>query len=95
MPLPQIITVISISALTILAIVVGIEMLMLIKSIRQSLLRLNDVVDTAETAIEHLAQPAAGMIAIIEGIKQSGKVVEVVSGFLNKLKKDDSPPEFQ
>ncbi len=89
MPLPQIVTIISISTLTILAIVIGIEMLLLIKSLRQSLARLNDVVDTAETAIEHLAQPAAGMIAIIEGLKQSGKIVEVLSGFLGKTKKDD------
>lgn len=89
MPLPQIITIVSISALTVLAIVIGIEMLLLIKSIRSSLTRLNDVIDTAETAIEHLAQPAAGMIAIIEGLKQSGKIVEVLSGFLGKVKKDD------
>ena len=89
MPLPQIITVISISLLTVIAVVVGIELLLLIKSLRQSLERVNGAVDSAQTAFQHLAQPAAGMIAIIEGIKQSGKVVEIISSFLSKTKKDD------
>ena len=90
MTLPQIISLISTSLLTVVAVIIGIQLMMILKEIRYTLGKLNQTLDTAETTLQKISQPAVGLFAIIEGIKQSGKIVETIQSFMGNKK--SSPP---
>jgi uncharacterized protein YoxC len=86
MTLPQIISLVSVSVLTVIAVVVGIELILVLRGMRGSLTRVNRTLDTADETLEKLSQPAAGLFAIIEGFRQSGKIIEMVQHFLGRDK---------
>ncbi len=90
MTLPQIVSLISTALLTVLATIIGIQLIMILKEVKYTLTKLNDTLDTVESTVQKLSQPAAGLIAIIEGIKESGKIVDSISSFLGKRK--PNPP---
>lgn len=90
MTLPQIISLISTSLLTVVAIIIGIQLMLILKEIKYTLGKVNQTLDTAEATLQKISQPAVGLFAIIEGLKQSGKIVETVSSFLGHKK--PSPP---
>ncbi len=84
MTLPQIVSLISMSVLTIVAVIVGIELIVVLKEMKSSLTRINHTLDTADDTLQKLSQPAVGLFAIIEGFRQSGKIVEMVQHLLGK-----------
>jgi len=90
MNLPQIIPLISISVLTVVAVIIGVELVMVLKEMKSSLVRVNRTLDTADETLEKLSQPAVGLFAIIEGFRQSGKIVEMVQNLLGRDK--PTPP---
>lgn len=90
MTLPQIISLISTSLLTVVAVIIGIQLMQILKEIKYTLGKLNATLDTAEVALQKISQPAVGLFALIEGLKQSGKIVEVITSFLGGRK--SSPP---
>lgn len=90
MTLPQIISLISTSLLTVVAIIIGIQLMMILKEIRYTLVKLNQTLDTAEVTLQKISQPAVGLFALIEGLKQSGKIVETFTSFLGGRRQ--SPP---
>lgn len=90
MTLPQIISLLSVSILTVIAVIVGIELILLLKEMRSSLVRVNHTLDTADETIQKISQPAVGLFAIIEGFRQSGKIVELIQQLLGRDK--PSPP---
>ncbi len=90
MTLPQIISLISTSLLTVVAVVIGIQLMLILKEIRYTLGKVNQTLDTAETTLQKISQPAVGLFALIEGLKQSGKIVETFSSFLGHRKQ--TPP---
>jgi energy-coupling factor transporter transmembrane protein EcfT len=90
MTLPQIISLISVSVLTIVAVIVGIELIIVLKELKSSLTRVNRTLDTADETLQKLSQPAVGLFAIIEGFRQSGKIVEMVTHLLGRDK--PTPP---
>jgi hypothetical protein len=90
MTLPQIVSLISVSVLTVIAVIVGIELILVLKEMRSSLLRVNRTLDTADETIQKISQPAVGLFAIIEGFRQSGKIVELVQQLLGRDK--TTPP---
>jgi hypothetical protein len=90
MTLPQIISLISISVLTVVAVIVGIELILVLKEMKSSLVRVNRTLDTADETLAKLSQPAVGLFAIIEGFRQSGKIVEMVQHLLGRDK--TTPP---
>ena len=91
MTLSQIISLISISVLTVVAVFVGVELVIVLKELKSSLVRVNHTIDTAEATLEKISQPAVGLFAIIEGFRQSGKIVETIQHFLGR-DKDTTPP---
>ena len=91
MTLSQIISLISISLLTIVAIWVGVELIMVLKELKSSLTKVNHTFDVVEDTMEKISQPAVGLFAIIEGFRQSGKIVETIQHFLGR-DKDTTPP---
>jgi len=90
MTLPQIISLISTSLLTVIAATIGIQLIFILKEVKYTLTKLNNTLDTAESTLQKLSQPITGFFAIIEGIKQSSKIVESISQFLGKRKPE--PP---
>ena len=89
MTLPQIVSLISTSLLTAVAVIIGIQLMLILKEIRYTLGKVNQTLDTAETTLQKISQPAVGLFALIEGLKQSGQIVETISSFLGHRK---SPP---
>lgn len=90
MSLPQIITIVSTSLITIIVVVVGIQIILLLKEIRGSLSRLNQVMDTADSAFQRLSQPAVAIAGLLEGLKHSNKLFKLVSDFLDH---NSTPPD--
>jgi predicted nucleic acid-binding protein len=91
MTLSQIISLISISVLTVVAVLVGIELIIVLKELKTSLTKVNHTIDVAEETLDKISQPAVGLFAIIEGFRQSGKIVEMIQHFLGR-DKDTTPP---
>lgn len=84
MTLSQIISLISISVLTIVAVIVAVELILVLKELKKSLVRVNHTLDTADETLQKISEPAVGLFAIIEGFRQSGKIVEAVSHLLGR-----------
>ncbi len=91
MSLSQIITIVSTSLITIIVVVVGIQIILLLKELRQSFYRFNQLMDTAESAFQRLSQPAIAIVGLLEGLKQSNGLFKLVSNFLDRNSKS-SPP---
>jgi len=86
MTLPQIFSLVSVAVLTVVAVIVGIELILVLKEMKSSLVRVNRTLDTADETLQKLSQPAVGLFAIIEGFRQSGKIVEMVQNLLGRNK---------
>lgn len=86
MTLPQIVSLISTILLTATAVIVGIQLMHVLKEFRSTLSRLNDTLDVAGETLEKISQPAVGFFAILEGFKQSGKIIETISHLLGRDK---------
>ncbi|KKT30305.1 MAG: hypothetical protein UW41_C0002G0034 [Candidatus Collierbacteria bacterium GW2011_GWC2_44_18] len=86
MTLPQIVSLVSTILLTSVALVVGIQLIFILKELRYSLSKLNQTIDTVSDTVDKIAQPALGLFAILEGFKESGKIIETVSRFFGKEK---------
>ena len=86
MTLAQIISLISTVLLTGIAIAIGIQLMQVLKELRHSLVRVNQTLDVAADTLEKISQPAVGLFAIIEGFRQSGKIIETISQLLGKSK---------
>lgn len=94
MNLPQTISVIAVSTLTIIAAVIGIQIILLLKEIKRSLSRFDNVLSTTEVVIGKFAQPLTGIVGLVEGIRQSTQVIEMISSFLNRNHKPEPPAGF-
>jgi hypothetical protein len=91
MSLPQTISIISTSVLTVTAIIIGIQLILILKELRHSLLKFNKVLDTAESCFQRLSQPATAIAGIMEGFKQSSTIVQTITSFLNR-NRSKAPP---
>ena len=86
MTLPQIVSLISTVLLTSVALIIGVQLILILKELRYYLTKVNQAIDTTSDVIEKISQPAIGLFAILEGFKESGKIIETVSGFFGKAK---------
>lgn len=83
MPLPQIISLVAISVLSTVATVIGIQIILLLKELKHTLSKLNSAIDTTESAMKRFSEPVSNVLGVVEGLKQSTKIIEVISNFLN------------
>lgn len=90
MTLPQIVSLISTVLLTSVAVIVGIQLIQVLKELKNSLNKLNRTLDVAEETLEKMSQPAAAFFAIIEGFKQSGKIIETITHLLGRDKPNNN-----
>ena len=86
MTLPQIISMVSTVLLTAVAIIVGIQLIYILKELRYSLTKVNQTIDGVSDTLEKISQPALGFFALLEGFKESGKIVESISHLLGRDK---------
>lgn len=84
----QIISVFSTVILTSVAVVIGIQIILILKEIRHILIRASMVVDTTESAVRSVVKPVSSFILAVEGLKESSRFAEA---FANFIKKHSSP----
>lgn len=94
MSLPQTISIISTSLLTVTAVIIGIQLILILKELRHSLLKFNKVLDTTENCLQRLSQPATAIAGIFEGLKQSSTLVKTITGFLNRNRPQTPPVDI-
>jgi len=87
MSLPQIVSLASTIILTIVAGIVGVQIISLLSDLKVTLTKLNRTLDTADETMERLQEPAAGIVAVVEGFRQSGKVIETISNIIGRRPK--------
>ena len=86
MNITQIVSLVATILLTSVSLVVGIQLILVLKELRNSLTRVNKTLDVAGETLEKLSQPAVGFFALIEGFRQSGKIIETISHLLGRDK---------
>lgn len=72
--------------LTTVAVIVGIQLIYVLKELKYSLTKINRTIDTVSDTVEKISQPAIGLFAVLEGFKESGKIVESISRLLGRDK---------
>ncbi len=85
----QVISIFSTVILTSVAVIIGIQIILILKEIRHILTRASMVVDTTESAVRSVVKPVSGFILAIEGLKESSRFAEA---FANFIKRHSSPP---
>jgi hypothetical protein len=91
MSLPQTISIVSTSALTVTAVIIGIQLILILKELRQSLTKLNQVLSTADSCFQKISQPATAIAGLLEGFKQSSGLIQTLSSLL-KRHQPNTPP---
>ncbi|OGD75025.1 hypothetical protein A3A84_02950 [Candidatus Collierbacteria bacterium RIFCSPLOWO2_01_FULL_50_23] len=95
MTLPQIVSLFSIAVLTTVAAVIGIQIVFLLKEVAHTLKKFNGALDATETAMKRFAEPVANMLAVVEGLKHSTKIIEIFSSYINKHGEPKPPITMQ
>lgn len=78
----------SLSILTIVLAVVGIQLFLVLKSFRQTVDQVNHIASEAEVKIASITQPLQGLVGIAAGVKTGVRVFEGFVNYLNKRKED-------
>ena len=92
--LTQVILVVVITTLTILLTFIGIQIIYVLRDLRETLKRVNKIADNAEIITSAAVKPMTGITALVEGIQSSVKIAELL-GHLKKGSKKiaDELPE--
>lgn len=72
-----------ITTLTILLTFIGIQVIYILKDLRETMKRINKIADNAEIITSAAVRPVTGITALIEGIQSSVKIAELL-GHLKK-----------
>jgi len=78
----------SLSILTIVLAIVGIQLFLVLKSFRQTVDQVNHIASEAEIKIASITQPLQGLVGIAAGVKTGVRVFEGFVNYLNKRKED-------
>ena len=85
--LTQVILVVVITTLTILLTFIGIQVVYILKDLRETLQKVNKIVAQAEALTTAIAKPITGISSLIEGIQSSLKIAELL-GYVKKNAKN-------
>src|SRR3989338_5553856 len=85
--LTQVILVVVITTLTILLTFIGIQVVYILKDLRETLQKVNKIVGQAESLTTAISKPITGISSLVEGIQSSMKIAEL----LGYVKKNLSP----
>lgn len=85
--LTQVILVVVITTLTILLTFIGIQVVYILKDLRETLHKVNKIVGQAESLTTAIAKPITGISSLIEGVQSSLKIAELL-GYVKKNAKN-------
>lgn len=94
MSLPQIVSLISTIALTTVATIVGIQIILILKDIRHVLRKATMVVDATEVAVKNIVTPVSAFVVALEGLKESSRFAEAFANFIKKHSAPTPPIEI-
>ena len=85
--------IIVVTILTILLVVIGIQVVNILREIKKSLEKVNKMLDDAGVITGSVAETVSGLSSFLEGVKGGFKVIEVLLDFLKKKGKNQSLDE--
>lgn len=80
----QILLAVVVTALTIMLIIVGIELLQVLKEARKTLKRTNAILDDIETISSSVSGPVSKFSNLIQGMQQGATVISTITRILEK-----------
>lgn len=86
-----------ITTLTILLTFIGIQIVYILKDLRETLKRINKIADNAAIITSAAVKPVTGITALVEGIQSSVKIAELLGHFKRRSKKmaDELPGKLE
>jgi hypothetical protein len=87
MEVTQILLVIVVLALTSIMTIVGVEVFFIFKELRQSMKKINKMLDDMGLITESIAKPIAGLSGFVSGLKSSAEAVKLLTRESNKKEK--------
>lgn len=85
----QLFLTILISTLTVLIIIFSVYVFRILNELRQTLAKMNKILDDMGTISGSIAKPVAGLSDLVMGLKSGVKVFEAISRFAGKNKDED------
>jgi len=85
--LSQILLIIVITTLTILLSVIGIQIVYILREVRRSLEKINQLLDDAGMITESIVRPITGLGGMVDSLRSIGKAMETIGVFFARRKK--------
>lgn len=79
----EILLVVALLALTSVLTAVGVQLYMLIVELRQTVVRVNTIIDTTEERIDNVVRPLQQIGSAMVGVKSTFRIFDAVTGWLN------------
>ena len=83
----QVLLIIVITTLTIILTLIGIQIIYILREVKKSLEKINNMLEDAEMVTKSIAHPIAGLGGVIEGLKTSTKAIETITKLFSRKKK--------
>lgn len=90
--LTQTLLVVVIVVLTVIISVIGVQVVILIKEVRRTLNRVNDIIDGTEELLDKISHPTQSLGNLITGVKQGVKIVETLTSL---FKNRQTPTDYE
>jgi len=87
MDVVQIVLTISIIALTVVFITIGIWLILLLKEIRKVIRRVNDTTREISSFTAKLNEPGAVFSGLVEGLKNGAEIIALIKSFVDRNEK--------
>jgi hypothetical protein len=75
--------------LTALLVIVGVQVIMILKEVKTTLTHVNKTLDTADDIVSALARPVSGLSDIAAGVKTGLKITESFVSWISSKNRDD------
>lgn len=86
--LTQTLVLIVVVILTALLVIIGIQVIFILRDIRQATKRMAKVLDTTDHLINSLNGPVSNLTHMADGLRQGVRAVEMVTSYLNQRKSE-------
>ena len=90
--LTQTLLIIVITVLTVVLTAIGIQFFLLIKELRHTLMRANNIMDELQELITKISHPAASVNNLLSGLKEGINLIDTVTGLFRKKDTNDYVP---
>lgn len=85
----QLLLVAVVTALTTLLVIVGIQVVYILRELRQTVAKVNKILDDAGVVSESVAKPIAGISGFLTGIKSGVNLIKLLEEKKEEEKNDD------